>query len=96
MIFNFKYEGRYHPKLAANVDIKGLNINISILNEKPVQDNINWTKGLVPDYKNDVIIWWTDEVLSINKMSTGLTICQHSDLYDREEKILDALLFVNY
>lgn len=36
LIFTFKYKGKYPPKLAASVDIKGTHIEVNLLDEKPV------------------------------------------------------------
>jgi hypothetical protein len=57
-IFNFNYQGKYPPRLAAQVDMKGTYIKISLLNPQPVEKMLQWCKGLKVDAKSGLIISW--------------------------------------
>jgi len=38
-VFDFKYKGKYDPKLAASIDPKGSYITIDLLNERTIENN---------------------------------------------------------
>ena len=57
-LFDFNYSGKYPPKLAAQVDMKGSYINIKLLNQRPVEQALNWVKGLKIDDKSETIMTW--------------------------------------
>lgn len=57
-IFNFNYQGKYPPRLAAQVDMKGTYIKIALLNQRPVEKMLDWCKGLKLDTKSGLIISW--------------------------------------
>ena len=48
-IFDFDYQGKYPPKLAAQVDMKGTYIKIKLLNQQPIEAQLEWCKGLKID-----------------------------------------------
>jgi hypothetical protein len=57
-IFNFDYQSKYNPKLAAQVDTKGRYIKINLLNQQPLEKMLDWCDGLKLDRKSDLIITW--------------------------------------
>lgn len=57
-VFDFNYRGKYEPKLAASIDPKGTYITIDLLNERTIESNQRWMKGLAIDHKNKIIISW--------------------------------------
>ena len=57
-IFNFQYKGKYPPRLAAQVDMKGMYIKIAMLNKQPIERMLEWCKGLKLDTKAELIISW--------------------------------------
>lgn len=57
-IFKFDYKGKYPPRLAAQVDMKGTYIKLNLLNQTPVEKMLEWCKGLKLDTKSGLIISW--------------------------------------
>lgn len=48
-IFNFRYNGKYDPRLAATVDEKGLNISIDFIKMRFLEPSSFWIKGMKID-----------------------------------------------
>ena len=67
-VFHFDYKGKYNAKLAAQVDQKGRYIEIDLLDQRPIDYNQKWSKGLKIDDKNDLIISWNQQCVSFNKI----------------------------
>jgi len=72
-VFDFKYRGKYEPKLAASIDPKGRYIEIDLLNERLIENNQKWMKGLNLDIKNKIIISWNQTFVTFNDITpTGV------------------------
>ena len=68
-VFDFKYRGKYEPKLAALIDPKGRYIEIDLLNERMIENNQKWMKGLSLDTKNKIIISWNHSFVTFNDIT---------------------------
>lgn len=68
-VFDFKYRGKYEPKLAASIDPKGTYITIDLLNERMIENNQRWMKGLNLDIKNKIIISWNQTFVTFNDIT---------------------------
>jgi len=49
LIFNFRYQGKYNPKLAAQHDKQGKNINIYLFKKRLLDPTTLWIKGMKID-----------------------------------------------
>jgi len=96
-VFNFDYRGKYTPALAIQVDPKGIYIKIQLLNKQPVQDMLDWCKGLKVDTKANMMITWNWQMVSMNELTQQAPLIrQFKDLCGDEEKILDVIVFSEY
>lgn len=68
-VFDFKYKGKYDPKLAASIDPKGGYIELDLLNERLIDGNQKWMKGLNLDIKNKIIISWNHTYVTFNDIT---------------------------
>ena len=83
--------------MAASVDPKCDYIQIKLQEKQPVAAQFKWVKGLKLNYKSNLIITWGWYKVSMNHLShQGGLISQFKNLVDREEKILDVLVFSDY
>lgn len=48
-IHNFKYSGKYNPKLAASIDFTGKYIQIEFLKKRLLEPIVPWIKGMKID-----------------------------------------------
>jgi hypothetical protein len=87
-IFDFDYNGKYPPKLAAQVDMKGTYIKIKLVNQVQVEAPLEWCKGLKIDHKSETIITWNHyqehQVVSFNSIGKlkNESTCQHMQKAD--------------
>ena len=58
-IHNFKYIGKYDPKLAAGIDFYGKNIQIDIGKRRLLEPINPWIKGMKVDQNSGIIITWS-------------------------------------
>jgi hypothetical protein len=109
-IFDFNYKSKYSPLLAVSVDSYGRYIKIDLRNQILIE--IPWSKGLIVDEINQLIITWTngrykdktnsevipDSKVNFSKLSfkTGDLVSDMSNLTDGEEVILDVKLFIDF
>ena len=75
-IFNFIYDGKYTPRLAAQVDMKGTYIQISLGAQISIEKMLVWCKGLKIDHKAELILSWNHhedhQFISINDINGKL------------------------
>jgi hypothetical protein len=58
---------------------------------------LQWCKGLRVDTKSNILITWDWEVVSMNSLAHSAPLVkQFKELCDKEEKILDVLVFSEY
>lgn len=58
-IHNFKYTSKYAPKLAANIDLGGKNINVEFIKKRHLDPVLPWIKGMKVDTRNSIIMTWS-------------------------------------
>ena len=58
-IFNFKYQSKYNPKLAATIDVAGKYIGIEFLKKRLLEPILPWVKGMKVDIRNSIIMTWS-------------------------------------
>ena len=58
-IHNFRYTGKYDPKLAATIDFTGKYIQIEFIKKRWLEPILPWIKGMKIDQKSGIIITWS-------------------------------------
>lgn len=97
--FNFNYQGKYSPILAAQIDQDGRNINVKLDDKVPLEKMCIWVKGLKVDPKNDIIASWNQGKMCFNYLTgtrAGKLIFLLKDLTGSENSITDVLINLDY
>jgi hypothetical protein len=66
-MFDFVYQGKYNPKLAAQIG-QWQHIKIELHNKQPIRRFFPWVKGMRVDEQNKIIITWTQNLVSFNQL----------------------------